>query len=144
MIYVVNNTRYECDRVTLLWKQFLLKLSLIELFFRKIIEQRPATFIKNIRDWSCVKSVCIRSYPGLYFRAFGLNTERYGVSLCIQSDCAKIRTKIAPNTETPISFSETCNVNIKFVSFPETIYLSQVNNKQNRTLSLTPFCCLSF
>ena len=27
-----------------------------------------------------------------YFPAFGLNTERYEVSLCIQSECGKIRT----------------------------------------------------
>ena len=31
------------------------------------------------------ESVRIRSYPGLYFPAFGLQTERYGVSLRIQS-----------------------------------------------------------
>ena len=31
--------------------------------------------------------------PGPYFHAFGLNTERYGVSLRIQSECRKIRTR---------------------------------------------------
>ena len=31
----------------------------------------------------CVKSVRIRSFSGPYFPAFGLNTERYSVSLCI-------------------------------------------------------------
>ena len=30
---------------------------------------------------------------GLYFPAFGLNTERYEVSLRIQSECGKIRTR---------------------------------------------------
>ena len=48
----------------------------------------------------CVKSAHIRSYPGPYFPAFGLNTERYGVSLRIQSECEKIRTRITPNTDT--------------------------------------------
>ena len=48
----------------------------------------------------CVKSVHIRSYSGLYFPAFGLNTDRYGVSLRIQSECGKIRTRITPNTNT--------------------------------------------
>ena len=48
----------------------------------------------------CVKSVHIRSYSGPYFPAFGLNTERYGVSLCIQSECGKMRTRITPNTYT--------------------------------------------
>ena len=32
----------------------------------------------------CVKSVHIRSYSGPHFPAFGLNTERYFVSLRIQ------------------------------------------------------------
>ena len=34
-----------------------------------------------------VKSVRIRSYSGPYFPVFGLNTERYSVSLRIQSEC---------------------------------------------------------
>ena len=34
------------------------------------------------------------------FPAFGLNTERYSVSLRIQSECRKMRTKITPNTDT--------------------------------------------
>ena len=46
------------------------------------------------------KSVCVRSYPGQHFPAFGLNTERYGVSLRIQSECGKIGTRITPNTGT--------------------------------------------
>ena len=41
-------------------------------------------------------SVRIRSYSGPYFLAFGLNM----VSLRIQSDCGKIRTRITPNTDT--------------------------------------------
>ena len=28
----------------------------------------------------CIKSVRIRSYSGPYFPAFGMNTERYGIS----------------------------------------------------------------
>ena len=58
----------------------------------------------------CVKSVRIRSYSGPHFPAFGLNTERYKVSLRIQSECGKIRTRITPNTDTvyPVfSFWET-------------------------------------
>ena len=30
----------------------------------------------------CVKSVCIRSFSDPYFPTFGLNTERYSVSIC--------------------------------------------------------------
>ena len=48
----------------------------------------------------CGKSVRIRSYSGLYFPTFGLNTERYSVSLHIQSKCGKMRTRITLNTDT--------------------------------------------
>ena len=48
----------------------------------------------------CVKSVRIRSFSGPYFLVFGLNTERYRVSLRIQSECVKIRTRKTPNTGT--------------------------------------------
>ena len=34
-----------------------------------------------------------RVFSGPYFPAFGLNTERYFVSLCTQSECSKIRTR---------------------------------------------------
>ena len=35
-----------------------------------------------------------------YFPAFGLNSKRYGVSLRIQSECGKIRTRKTPTTDT--------------------------------------------
>ena len=38
---------------------------------------------KLCRATHCVKSMRIRSYSGPHFPAFGLNTERYGVSLGI-------------------------------------------------------------
>ena len=41
----------------------------------------------------CVKSVRIRSYSVPCFSAFGLNTERYGVSLRIHSKCGKMQNK---------------------------------------------------
>ena len=65
-----------------------------------------STFRKFLRtyyemnDPHCVKSVRIRSYFGPYFPAFGLYSERYGVSLRIQSDCGKMPTRITPNTDT--------------------------------------------
>ena len=59
--------------------------------------QKP---LSQMFDWHYVKSVRIRSYSGPYFPAFALNTERYGVSLCIQSECGKMRTRITPNTDT--------------------------------------------
>ena len=39
-------------------------------------------------------------FSGPYFPAFGLNKERYGVSLRIQSEYGKIRTRRTPNTDT--------------------------------------------
>ena len=48
----------------------------------------------------CVESAGSRGYSGSYFRAFWVNTERYSVSLPIQSEFGKIRTRIAPNTDT--------------------------------------------
>ena len=47
-----------------------------------------------------VQGVSIRSFYGLYFPAFGLNTEAYSVSLHIQSERGKIRTRKTPNTDT--------------------------------------------
>ena len=46
-----------------------------------------------------VKRVRIRSCYWPHFPAFGLNTERYRVSLGIQFKCGKMRTRITPNTE---------------------------------------------
>ena len=47
-----------------------------------------------------MKSVLIQNFSGLYFSAFGLNKERYGVSLRIHPECGKIRTRKTPNTNT--------------------------------------------
>ena len=57
-------------------------------------------FIANRDNSHCVKSVRIRSYSGPHFHAFGLNMERYGVSLRIQYECGKMRTRITPNKVT--------------------------------------------
>ena len=42
----------------------------------------------------------IQSYSGPYFLSFGLNIERYSVSLCIQPGCGKIQTRITQNMDT--------------------------------------------
>ena len=52
------------------------------------------------RNLHCVKGVSIRSYSGPYFPPFGLNTKRYSISLRIQPECVKIRTRITPNMDT--------------------------------------------
>ena len=46
------------------------------------------------------KNVGIRSYSGPHFHAFGLNTERYSVSLFIQSEIGIMRGRITPNMDT--------------------------------------------
>ena len=56
-------------------------------------------FVNDCRSISLRKK-CPYSESGSYFPAFGLNTERYSVSLRIQSECRKIRTRITPNTYT--------------------------------------------
>ena len=48
----------------------------------------------------CLKSVRMGSYSGPHSPAFGLNTKRYGVSLRIQSEFGKTRTRITPNMYT--------------------------------------------
>ena len=58
------------------------------------------------------ENCCIRIYSGLYFPALGLNTERYFVSLRIQSQCGKMRTKITPNYD---SFCAVCFFEINYV-----------------------------
>ena len=39
-------------------------------------------------------------FSGLYFLVFGLNKEKYSVSLRIKSKCGKIRIRKTPNTDT--------------------------------------------
>ena len=58
------------------------------------------TTIKLCKKFHYLKSVRIQSYSGLYFLAFRLDTERYSVSLRIQSKCGKMWTKITPNMDT--------------------------------------------
>ena len=57
-------------------------------------------FQKTLSYRHCLEIVSIQSYSGPYFPAFGLNTEKYSISLRIQSECGKIRTRITPNTGT--------------------------------------------
>ena len=69
----------------------------------------------------CVKSVHIRSSSGPHFPAFGLNTERYEVSLRIQCKYGKIQTRITLNTNTfhAVNISLGYYVGGKFLSSTE-------------------------
>ena len=53
-----------------------------------------------MRKSNCVKNAPIWSYSCPHLPTFGLNTERYGVSVRIQSEYGKMRTRITPNTDT--------------------------------------------
>ena len=57
-------------------------------------------FLGTFSSAHCVKIVRFRSCSGPYFPAFELNTEWYGVSLRIQSECGKMLNRIKPNTGT--------------------------------------------
>ena len=55
--------------------------------------------MNSASDKHCVKSVRVRSFSGPYFPAFGQNTEKYGVSVRIESEDGKIRIRKTPNTD---------------------------------------------
>ena len=84
-------------------------------FQNKII---PHLFI-NVH---CVKSVPFRSYSGPYF-PLGLNTERYGVSVCIQSECGKIWARITPNTDTFYAVVTCKPYQLKYFNFLKILHL---------------------
>ena len=78
-----------------------LKDSITDKCFGKYSSFMGYYILRNIlQNIHCVKSVCILSYSGPYFPTFWLNTERYSVSLRVQSECGKIRTRIIPNMDT--------------------------------------------
>ena len=61
---------------------------------------KPIRKIHSRKLFLCVKIVRVRGFSGPYFPAFGLNKERHSVSLLIQSECEKIRTRETPNADT--------------------------------------------
>ena len=69
-----------------------------------------------------VKSVPIRNYSGPHFPPFRLNTERYFVSLRIQSEWGKMWTRITPNTDT---FHAVIHVTDVFTEAGETFILQR-------------------
>ena len=59
--------------------------------------QRASFFSTFSLQVHCVKNVRIWSFSGPYFPAFGLNKQRYFVSLCIQSKFGKMWSRKTPN-----------------------------------------------
>ena len=93
-----------------------------------------------------VKNFHIRSYSGPYFPAFGLNTEKYGVSLCTHSECGKIRTRITPNTDTFYAvlyyhfvFNVHCSTKFLIISTSFDFFYHVYNLRIKVTLSNTRF-----
>ena len=63
----------------------------------------------------CMKRVHILNFSGSYFPAFGLNMDRYGVSLRIQSERGKIWTRKTPNNLTATCrFSQIGNTCLRY------------------------------
>ena len=88
-----------------------------------------------------MKSACIRSCSGPHFPAFGLNTERCGVSVCIQSEFVKIRTRITPNTDT---FHK---VYVKYSTIPDKTFGTKKVNQAatgKHSKTLISFFCATF
>ena len=89
----------------------------------------------------CVISVRIQSYSGLCFFAFVLNTERCSVSLLIQSECRKMRTRIIPYTDTFYVVSVSVFISFLCFSFnwtrPSSLIFGTFWNFMNEVSSLT-------
>ena len=86
---------------------FFKKRSVLETFenYRIFFKDFNHNFLKNwynisVAAFRCVKSVRIRSYSRQQFPEFGLNMERYKLSLRIQSEFGKMRTTITQNRDT--------------------------------------------
>ena len=89
-----------------------LSLGCIESFLKFVFAERQLNVLKQlgvsvlkisnsqIVKLNGVKWVHIRSFSGLYFLAFGLNTERYSLFLRIQSGSGIMRTRKTPNMDT--------------------------------------------
>ena len=89
-----------------------LSLGCIESFLKFVFAERQLNVLKQpgvsvlkisnsqIVKLNGVKWVRIRSFSGLYFPAFGLNTERYSLFLRIQSGSGIMRTRKTPNMDT--------------------------------------------
>ena len=108
-------------RKRVVWNSSTFKIQSFNLIFlKKEREHLPTVSVGICRSPSIilkcshfVKSVCIRSFPGPYFPTLGLNTERYGVSLHINSERGKIRTRKTPNMDIVYALSSTVNVEYK-------------------------------
>ena len=96
-------------------------LSLVITFFVDMGLSRflKVTLIYEYDVIHCVKSGRIRSFSIPYFPTFGLNTERYSVSLRIHSTYGKIQIRKTPNTNTFHVFISILQISPSWISAPE-------------------------
>ena len=69
------------------------QLDICCVMFLKMLHRSKGHFLHYL------KSVPIRSFCGLYFPAFELDTEIYSLNLCIQYECRKIWARKTLNTD---------------------------------------------
>ena len=81
---------------------------LIQLTASNFSKKALSEMLRKVINTHLVQSVRIRSFSGPYFPEFGLNMERYSVSLRIQSKCGKIRSRKAPNTDSFHAMTALC------------------------------------
>ena len=90
---------------------------------------------KSISEFNfshCVKNFLIWSYSALHFPTFGLNTERYSISLYIHSKCGKMKIRITP-IRTLFMQWEKLNSNIDFdIGCSVLLHSSKCGKMQNR------------
>ena len=69
---------------------------------RKVAVWRNMNAASGLKESTknCIKGARIRNFSGPYFLAFGLNKNRYSVSLRIKSDRRKIQARKTPYTDT--------------------------------------------
>ena len=80
----------------------------------------------------CIKIVRIRSFPGPYFPAFGLNTEIYSIILRIQTDCGKMQTRKTLNTDTFYAGLTNDDIDIDLANYEDgtTLYAYDLENEK--------------
>ena len=66
----------------------------------EIIELSKTVLNALLTKLHCLIRAHVWNFSGLFFLAFGLNAEKFRVSLRIQSECGKIWIRKAPNTNT--------------------------------------------
>ena len=63
--------------------------------FKSVKKSLKSRLLALAANESVFRVILVRIFPH-----FGMDVERYGVSLCTQFECGKMRTRITPNTDT--------------------------------------------